>query len=62
MKYHAEAKYKRINPKTGLVEWTGRFVESEFTNAGAAEAELMRQVWQDDVVGKVSVSIKKVWK
>jgi hypothetical protein len=59
-KYRAEAKYKRINPKTELVEETGRFIIGEYSNKGAAEAELMKQVNLDEVVGKVSITTKRV--
>jgi len=59
-KYHAEGKYKRVNPKTKQVEETGRFVDGYFSNKGAAEAELMKQVKQDDVVGKVAITIRRV--
>ena len=59
-RYHSEAKYKRINPKTGLVEETGRMLEGYFSNKGAAEGELMKQVRLDEVVGKVNVVTKRV--
>lgn len=60
MKYRSTATYKRVNPKTKLIEVTSRFTEGEYPNRTAAEAELNRQVKHDDVVGRISIHTKKV--
>jgi hypothetical protein len=58
-RYRSTAKYKRANPKTGIIENTERFHEGAYTNQAACEAVLREQIKIDAPIGKVSIVTKK---
>jgi len=60
-KYRSTGSYKRVNPKTGLVESTSRFIEGFYDNKGACQTALNMQIHTyDDVVGKINFKTEKV--
>lgn len=59
-KFKSTASYNRKHPTTGAVEQTSRWLEGFYTNKGAIEADLMKQVKLDDVLGKVVFDTRRV--
>lgn len=56
--YKSTATYSRINPKTGLIEPTSRFVEMPAANRLVVEAEVRKQAKRDKPITRVVVVTK----